>query len=83
MLPNELIQKDYTFETILIGTIFNYKKIIKKLENGDYNIINIETKWSILKPFHVTIIAVIKVTNKINVKEIRENRMKNFLEGRR
>jgi len=80
-MPN-LVQKDYTFETTFDATIFNYRSIIKVLENGEYNIVGVEKKWSLRRPFRVILIAIIKVVNEIDVEEIRNNRMKTFMEER-
>jgi hypothetical protein len=80
-MPN-LVQKDYTFETTFDATIFNYRNIIKVLENGEYNIVGVEKKWSLRRPFRVILIAIIKVVNEIDVEEIRNNRMKTFMEER-
>lgn len=80
-MPN-IIQKDYTFETTLQATIFNYRKIIKFLKAGNYNLVGVETKWSLRRPFRITIIAIIKVVNEIDVEEIRNNRMKTFFDER-
>jgi len=82
-MPN-IIQKDYTFETTFDATIFNYRNIIKvlKKKKGEYNLVGVETKWSMRRPFRITIIAIIKVINEIDVEEIRNNRMKTFMEER-
>jgi hypothetical protein len=79
-LPQKLIQKNYTFETNFIGTIFNYRKIIKELKKGDYNLVGVETKWFIRRPFHVTVIAIIRQIKDIDLVEIRKNRSKTFLD---
>jgi len=80
-MPN-IVQKDYTFEITFDATIFNYRNIIKVLKKGEYNLVGVETKWSIRRPFRITIIAIIKVVNEIDVEEIRNNRMKTFMEER-
>ena len=81
MLHN-IVQKDYTFETIFDATIFNYRKIIKVLNNGDYDLVGVEKKWSIRQPFHITIIAIIKVIQDVDLEELRSNASKTFWEKR-
>ena len=90
-MPHKIIQKDYTFETIFDATIFNFRKIIKVLEDGKYDLddrqsgqnrstklFGVEKKWSLRRPFHVTVIAIIKVVDEIDLEEIRSNRAKIF-----
>jgi hypothetical protein len=77
---HKLIQKDYTFETTFDATIFNYRKIIKVLKKGDYNVVGVETKWSIRRPFRITIIAILKTEVNIDLEEIRHNRSQIFLD---
>ena len=81
-MPHKLIQKDYTFETIFDATIFNYRKIIKVLKKGDYNVVGVETKWSMRRPFRITIIAILKTGVDIDLEEIRHNRSQTFLDER-
>jgi hypothetical protein len=52
------------------------------LKKGEYDLVGVETKWSIRRPFRITIITIIKVVNEINVEEIRNNRMKTFFDER-
>ena len=74
MREHKIIQKDYTFETTFNATIFNYRKIIEVLEKGDYDLVGIEKKWSIYRPFRITIIAIIKVVHDIDIEKIRNNK---------
>jgi hypothetical protein len=82
-MPHKLIQKDYTFETTFNGTIFNYRKIIRELRKGDYDLAGVETKWSIRRPFRITVIAIIKVIQDIDLEEIRSNTSKTFLDNKK
>lgn len=92
-MPHKLIQKDYTFETIFDATIFNFRKIIKVLERKNYlddqndtavsaKLFSIEKKWSLRRPFRITLIAIIKVVDEIDLEEIRSNRTKVFLDDK-
>ena len=65
-MPHKLIQKDYTFETTFDSTIFSYRKIIQKLKEGEYSLVGVETKWSLRRPFRITIIAIIKIVDEID-----------------
>jgi len=79
-IPQKLIQKSYTFETTFDGTIFNYRKIIANLKAGDYNLVGVETKWSLRRPFRITVIAIIKAVADIDIREITHNRSQQFLD---
>ena len=78
-VPQQLITKDYTFETTFDATIFTYREIIQALKNGDYNLVGVETHWSILRPFRIKVIAIIKETTDIDLVEIKHNRSEEFL----
>ena len=79
-VPEKLITKDYTFEANFDATIFNYREIIQKLNEGDYNLVGVETHWSWRRPFGITIKAIVKETTDIDLVEIRHNRSQKFLE---
>jgi len=81
--PQKIITKDYTFETTFDSTIFGYRKIIEVLKAGDYDLVGVETHWSIRRPFRITVIAIIKAVSEIDLVEIRHNRSEDFLEDKR
>jgi len=81
-MSHKIVQKDYTFETTFNATIFNYRKVIKVLKEGEYDLAGVETKWSLFRPFRITVIAIVKVMNDIDVETIRNNRMKTFMDER-
>ena len=79
---HKIIQKEYTFDTEFGATIFNYRKMIKVLKAGDYDLVGIEKKWSLRRPFHIKIIAIIKIVDEVDVEKIRYNKSQAFLDDR-
>lgn len=79
-MTNKIIQKDIIFDMSFTFSIFGMKQGIRLLEKK-YNAKNITKKWSIKKPFYVTIIARVNITHDVDVDKMRKKQHELMIKG--